>query len=211
MEIVGVVGDVKYTGLETEPEPAYYTPLTQNVWGAAYLVVRASMSPASLTPAIREQIWELDRDIPVANLATMDQLLAQSVAQPRFRTLLLGSFAALALALASVGVYGVISYSVTQRTHEIGIRMALGAQAVDVSKLVIREGMALGLVGVAIGLSASFALTRLIESLLFQVSTTDFSVFAGVATLLIAVSVVACWVPARRASRVDPMAALRCE
>ena len=210
-EIVGVVGDVKYSGLDAKPESAYYMPLTQDVWGAAYLVVRASLNPSSLTPAIREQIWELDKDIPIANLATMDQLLAESVAVQRFRTLLLGSFAVLALVLASVGVYGVISYSVTQRTHEIGIRIALGAQARDVSTLVIRQGMAVALIGVSIGLAGSFWLTRLMESMLFEVSATDQSIFAGVAALLIAVAVLACWIPARRASRVDPMAALRCE
>jgi len=211
MEIVGVVGDVKYSGLDAQPEPAYYLPLAQNVWGASYLVVRASLNPTSLVPALREQIWELDKDIPIANLATMDQLLSESVAVPRFRTLLLGIFAALALVLASAGTYGVISYSVTQRTHEIGIRMALGARARDVSKLVIRQGMILALIGVAIGLAASLALTRLMESLLFEVSTTDSATFAGVAALLSVVSVLACWIPARRASRVDPMAALRCE
>ena len=211
MEIVGVVGDLKYSGLDANPEPAYYTPLAQDAWRAAYLVVRAPMNPANLTPAIREQIWTLDKDMPIANVATMDRLLAKSVAQPRFRTLLLGIFAALALVLASVGTYGVISYSVTRRTHEIGIRMALGAQARDVSKLVIRQGMVFALIGVSIGLAGSFALTRLMQSLLFEVSTTDESIFAGVAALLIAVAVLACWIPARRAARVDPMAALRHE
>jgi putative ABC transport system permease protein len=211
MEIVGVVGDVKYSGLDAQSEPAYYVPLTQNVWGAAYLVIRASSNPASLTPAIREQIWELDKDIPIANLATMDQLLAKSVAQPRFRTLLLGVFAALALVLASVGIYGVISYSVTQRTHEIGIRMALGAQARDVTTLVIGQGMILALIGLALGLTASLALTRLMESLLFEVSTTDPATFAVVGGLLAGIALLACWIPARRAARVDPMVALRCE
>lgn len=210
-EIVGVVGDVKYSGLDAKPEPAYYMPLEQNVWGAAYLVVRTSLSPASLTPAIREQIWQLDKDIPIANLATMDQLLSNSVAQPRFRTLLLGIFAALALVLASIGIYGVISYSVTQRTHEIGIRMALGAQARDVSALVVRQAMALALIGVSIGLAGAFWLTRLLEGLLFEVSTTDQATFAGVSALLVTVALLACWIPARRASRVDPMVALRCE
>jgi len=211
MEIVGVVGDVKYSGLDLKPEPAYYMPLAQDAWRAAYLVVRTPLNPAGLAPAIREQIWALDKDIPIAKVATMDRLLAESVAQPRFRTLLLGIFAALALVLASVGIYGVISYSVTQRTHEIGIRMALGAQARDVSKLVIRDGVALALIGVTMGLAASLALTRLMESLLFEVSTTDQSIFAGVGALLVAVAVLACWIPARRASRVDPMVALRCE
>jgi putative ABC transport system permease protein len=211
MEIVGVVGDVKYSGLDAKPEPAYYVPLTQNAWRSAYLVARASLNPSSLLPELREQIWALDKDMPIAKVATMDQLLAESVAQPRFRTLLLGIFGALALVLASVGIYGVISYSVTQRTHEIGIRMALGAQARDVIKLVIKQGMAFTVVGVAIGLAASFALTRLMESLLFEVSTTDRATFACVAALLVAVAFLACWIPARRASRVDPMVALRYE
>jgi putative ABC transport system permease protein len=211
MGIVGVVGDVKYSGLDAKPEPAYYTPLSQNPWRSAYLVARASLNPSSLVPELREQIWALDKDMPIAKVATMDQLLAESVAQPRFRTLLLGIFGALALVLASVGIYGVISYSVTQRTHEIGIRRALGAQTRDVIKLVIRQGMAFTIVGVTIGLAASLALTRLMESLLFEVSTTDRATFAGVAALLVAVAFLACWIPARRASRVDPMVALRYE
>ena len=210
-EIVGVVGDVKYSGLEAQSEPAYYMPLTQNMWGSSYLVLRTQTDPGSLFPAIRQQIWELDKDIPIANLSTMDRLIAESVAVPRFRTFLLGVFGALALVLASVGTYGVISYSVTKRTHEIGIRMALGARGRDAMMLVIRQGVAVALVGVLIGLGGALALTRVMESLLFEVSTTDFSTFAGVAALLILVAVLACWIPARRASRVDPMSALRCE
>jgi putative ABC transport system permease protein len=141
----------------------------------------------------------------------MDQLISESIAQPRFRSLLLGIFAALALLLASIGTYGVISYSVTQRRHEIGIRMALGAKSRDVTALVIRRGMAIALTGVAIGLIGSFALTRLLEALLFEVSTTDQTTFVEVSALLIVVAFLACWIPARRASRVDPMSALRCE
>lgn len=210
-EIVGVVGDVKYSGLDAPVEPAYYQPLTQNFWGSSYLVVRGQANPNILVPAIREQIWALDKQIPIANLATMDSLLSESVAVPRFRTLLLGIFAFLALVLASVGTYGVISYTVTKRTHEIGIRMALGAQARDAMFLVIRQGMTVAVIGVATGLAGSLALTRLMKSLLFEVSTTDWSTFAGVAALLIGVAMLASWIPARRASRVDPMAALRCE
>jgi len=210
-EIVGVVGDVKYSGLDVEAEPAYYMPLTQNLWGSAYLAVRAQTDPISLFPAIRQQIWEVDKDIPIAVLSTMDELMAKSVAVPRFRTFLLGVFAALALALASVGTYGVISYLVTKRTREIGIRMALGARGRDAMMLVIRQGMAVALIGVAVGLAGSLALTHLMKSLLFEVSPTDFSTFAGVAALLIVVAVLACWIPARRASRVDPMTALRHE
>ncbi len=162
-------------------------------------------------PAIREQILALDKDMPIAKVATMDQLLSESVAQPRFRTLLLAIFAAIALVLASVGIYGVSSYSVTQRTHEIGIRMALGAQSGDVVKLVIRQGVELAAIGVAVGLAASFALTRLMEGLLFEVSATDRATFALVAALLVGVALLACWIPARRASIVDPMVALRSE
>jgi putative ABC transport system permease protein len=186
-------------------------PLTQNVWGAAYLLVRGQMNPTSLVPAIREQIWELDKDIPIADLNTMDELLAESIAVPRFRTTLFASFAALALVLAAVGIYGVISYSATQRTHEIGIRMALGARSRDVMMLVIRHGVVLALIGVAIGLAASFALTSLLESLLFEVSPTDKTTFGGVSVLLIGIAILACWIPARRASRLDPMVALRRE
>jgi len=211
MEIIGVVGDAKYSGLDSKPEPAYYTALEQNVWGSAYLVVRASSNPASLAGAIRKEIWELDGDIPIANLATMDQLISESIAQPRFRSLLIGIFAALALLLASIGTYGVISYSVTQRRHEIGIRMALGAKSRDVMALVIGRGMAIALTGVAIGVIGSFALTRLLESLLFEISTTDQTTFLEVSALLIVVALLACWIPARRASKVDPMTALRCE
>jgi len=210
-EIVGVVGDLKYSGLDAQPEPAYYMPLAQDVWGAAYLVVRGQTNAISLFPAIREQIWELDKDIPIANLSTMNQLLAESVAVPRFRTFLLGVFAALALALASVGTYGVISYSVTRRTHEIGIRMALGARGRDAMMLVIRQGVSVAILGVVAGIGGSLAITRLMKSLLFEVSTTDFWTFAGVAALLIVVAFMACWIPARRASRVDPMTALRHE
>ncbi len=211
MEIIGVVGDVKHSGLDAKPEPAYYMPLAQSAWRSTYLVVRGQMNPVNLLPAIREQIWELDKDIPIAKLATMDQLLVESVAVPRFRTLLLGVFAALALVLASVGTYGVVSYSVTRRTHEIGIRMALGAKGREVMALVIRQGMVLALLGVALGVAGSLALTRLMESLLFEVSTTDLATFGVVAALLIAVAFLACWIPARRASRVDPMTALRHE
>jgi putative ABC transport system permease protein len=211
MEIVGVVGDVKYTGLDAKPEPAYYLPLTQAAWRAVYLVVRASTNPLNLAPVLRQEIWALDKDLPVTKIATMEQLLAESIAQPRFRTLLLGIFAALALVLASVGIYGVISYTVTRRTHEIGIRLALGAQTSEILMLVIKQGMRLAIIGLTIGIAASLVLTRVMEKLLYEVSVTDKATFASVAGLLGLVALLACYVPARRAAKVDPMVALRYE
>jgi putative ABC transport system permease protein len=211
MEIVGVAGDLKYSGLSAKPEPAYYLPLAQNAWLSSYLVVRTMGSPMRLLPELREQIWTVDRDIPIAQVATMDQLMSESVAEPRFRSLLLGIFAGVALLLASVGVYGVISYSVMQRNHEIGIRLALGARASSVVALVLKQGAVLAGAGLAIGLVGAFALTRLMEEMLFEVSTTDQAIFVGVTALLGFVAVAACYIPARRASRVDPMDALRWE
>jgi predicted permease len=211
MEIVGVVGDIKYTGLDAKPEPAYYLPIAQVGWRDTYLAVRTSSNPITLAPALRQEIRALDKDLPVTNITTMEQLLAESVAQPRFRTLLLGIFAVVALILASVGIYGVISYTVTRRTNEIGIRMALGAQTSEILKLVIRQGMTLAVVGVGIGIAASLALTQVLEKLLYEVSVTDSATFAGVAGLLSLVALLACYIPARRATKVDPMIALRYE
>jgi len=213
--IVGVVGNVKYAGLEAEETPTLYVPYTTPGWVSwsrtMYLVVRTAGEPLGLSSALRQQIRALDADLPVANLKTMEQVIHESVTEPRFRTSLLGLFAAVALLLAVIGIYGVISYAVTERTHELGIRMALGAQTGDVLRLVIGQGMKLALVGVAIGLAASFALTRLMKSLLFGVSATDPLTFALIAMLLATVALLACYVPARRATQVDPMVALRCE
>jgi putative ABC transport system permease protein len=176
------------------------------------LVIRASSGdPMSLKKDLQQAIWEVDKDLPVSGADTVDHHLADLVAEPRLYTLLLGVFAGVALILASVGIYGVMSYSVTERTHEIGIRMALGAKHRDVLAFVVRQGLVLALIGVAIGLAVAFALTRVMSSLLYGVSATDPVTFLGISLLLTGVALAACFVPARRATKVDPMVALRYE
>jgi putative ABC transport system permease protein len=216
LTIAGVVEDVKHNGLDSETRPEMYVPYLQPLlpsWGVPpmFLVVRSESEPASLAAAVRGVVRELDRDQPIYGVATMGQLLSRSIAPRRFNMTLLAVFAALALALAGVGIYGVMSYAVTERTREIGIRMALGAQAGDALKLVIRQGMKLALVGVALGLMGAFALTRLMENLLFDVKATDRLTFIVISILMTSVALLACWIPARRATKVDPMVALRCE
>jgi predicted permease len=210
-EIVGVVGDVRYSGLSDADVPTIYTPFAQTPFMWNYLMIRTSVAPESLTNSVRQAVSAVDPALEAANLRTMEQLVSNSVAQPRLYTTLLGVFAALALVLAAVGIYGVIAYTVTQRTHEIGVRMALGARTGDVMKLVVRQGMALVLAGVTLGLLAAWALTRLLRQMLFEVSATDPGTFGAIALLLILVALLACWLPARRATRVDPLIALRYE
>ena len=176
-----------------------------------FLAVKAGGDPLGLVNAVRNEVWALDRDLPVSQIKTMDQLMSDAVAEPRAYTLLLGALGAIALLLAAVGIYGVMAYAVTQRTHEIGVRMALGAQSGAVLRLVVGAGMKLALLGMAIGLLAAFALTRLMSKLLFDVSATDPVTFALIALLLMGVALLACYLPARRATKVDPMTALRCE
>jgi putative ABC transport system permease protein len=213
-EIVGVVGDVKQYGLDQPTPMQTYEPYVQQppsslALASMTLIVRTAGAPADFTAAIRNAVLQIDKEQPLSNIRTLDQLLSTSIAQRRFTMLLLGVFAAVALVLAAVGIYGVLSYVVTQRTHEIGIRMALGAAQRDVLKLVVGRGMLLTLLGVATGLAAAFALTRLMTTLLFGVSTTDPLTFSLISLLLITVALLACWIPARRATKVDPLTALR--
>jgi len=214
MEVVGVVGDIKYSGLDATPEMVLYEPYTQSAWSSMYLVVRTSSNlnnPATLASAVQNAVWSLDKDLPVAHVRTMEQLLSESVAQPRFHTVLLEVFALVALTLAAVGIYGVLAYSVSQRRNEIGIRMALGAKPGDVLWLVVGQGALLTLIGVAIGVTGALALTRFLSTLLYEVRATDPATFVLVALLLAFVALLACYIPARRAMRVDPMKALRYE
>jgi putative ABC transport system permease protein len=210
-EIVGIVGDVKQYGLDQATPMQTYEPYTQQTYSSMTLVARTAGDPAKLTAAIRNAVLQLDKEQPIANIRTLDEILSTSVAQQRFSTLLLGIFAAVAMLLAAVGIYGVLSYAVTQRTHEIGIRVALGAARSDVLRLVVGAGMRLTLLGVGAGLAAAFALTRLMSTLLFDVSATDPMTFGLIALLIVTVALLACWVPARRATKVDPMVALRIE
>ena len=175
------------------------------------LTIRTTGDPMHLSLAVQQQVREIDKDLPVSQIRTMEQWMADSTSQARFNTLLLATFAGVALLLAVVGIYGVMAYSVTQRTREFGIRMALGAQIADVLRLVTREGFSLALVGVALGLVLSLAMTQLLRSLLFQVSALDPWVFGGVAAMLSIVALAACLIPARRATHVDPIVALRYE
>jgi putative ABC transport system permease protein len=211
LSIVGIAGDVHDTALESEPRPCVYMPYSQFPSSGMTLVVRAAFDPRLLTSAIRDEVWAIDKDQPVTDVKTMGQYIADSAATRRFNALLLSVFATLALVLASIGIYGVMSYSVSQRVHEIGIRLALGAQPLEVVKLVVGGAMAPVLAGVAIGLAGALALTRVMTSLLYGVSATDLTTFVVVSVLLIAVAAMASYIPSRRATKVDPMIALRCE
>jgi len=218
--VVGVIKDVKQNDWASRPDNEYYVPFLQSKgfldgahpWVSYMtLVVRTAGEPLALSRAVQSTVWSIDRNLPLASVKTLEQVIAASVWQPRFNLLLVGLFAGLALVLAAVGIYGVMAYSVTERTHEIGIRMALGAKQADVLRLVVREGMALAAIGGAIGLAGAFALTRLLGSLLYQVNATDPAIFAAVPCLFAVVAFLASYIPARRATRVDPMIALRWE
>jgi len=210
-EIVGVVGDIRNRTLNTPPKPAYYLPQSQIPFNQMTVVVKTTTEPHSLVSAVTKEVAAVDKDLPLFNVKTMDEYLSASVATPRFNTTLISIFALVALILTIVGLYGVMSYSVAQRTNEIGIRLALGAQTRDVILLIVKQGLRLILVGLAFGLLGAFALTRVIANLLFGVTAKDPVTFVAVAFVLGVVGLVACYIPALRATRVDPMEALRCE
>ncbi|MGB7435838.1 MAG: ABC transporter permease [Candidatus Acidiferrum sp.] len=210
-EIIGIVGDVHLSDLASAPSPLAYWPYPEIRYPSMTVLVRAATPPLALVVPIRQILAQLDKDQPMAKIATMDQLVGDSVARSRFTTLLLSCFAGLALVLACIGIYGVMAYTVAQRTREIGIRMALGAQRVDVLRLVVGQGFRLAAIGVIFGVGAALALARLMTTLLYGVSAADPLTFVGVAVLLACVAVLACYIPARRAMRVDPTVALRYE
>jgi putative ABC transport system permease protein len=211
-EVVGVVRDVRQFDLAAEPKPQMYFTYTQaGIFLPRHLVVGTEGDPLAVAGAVRKAVWEVDGEQPVSDISTMKDVLSESLARERFSMLLFGIFAGLALVLAAVGLYGVMSYTVAQRTREIGLRMALGAQRRDVLRLVVGQGLKLVLAGVALGLVASFALTRLMKSLLYGVSATDPATLAVISLVLVAVAALASYIPARRATRVDPLIALRYE
>lgn len=221
MTVIGVVKDPMLHDWTGKPYPELYVAAFQDAGflgnavpaRANYLtlVVRTASDPAAIASSVKSAIWSLDANLPITSVLTMDDVVAQANAQPRFEMLLLSVFAGVALLLAAVGIYGVMSYTVARRTHEIGIRISLGAARADVLLMVIRQGLILALVGSAVGIVTALILARLMTKLLYGVAPTDPVTFAGVAALLIAVALVACWVPARRATRIDPVSAMRCE
>jgi putative ABC transport system permease protein len=209
--IIGVVADVTNNDVDEWPDPTVYQPYSQNPRLTMNLVIRGSQDPTRIASAVRNEVQALDPNLPVSNIKTVGEMFDERISPKRLMTYILAVFGLIALLLASVGIYGVMSYAVTQRTQEIGVRMALGAQALDVLKLVIKNGMTMAFVGVAIGLAGAYALTRLLANLLFKVTPTDLVTFAGVTIALIVVALFACYIPARRATKVDPLVALRYE
>jgi putative ABC transport system permease protein len=212
LQIVGVVGDVRHAALEAAPRPEIYQPLGQEQWPSMFMVVRSARpDPGNLISGAQNAVWSVDKNVALANVRTMQDMIANSLARRKFAMLLLAIFAGLAVLLAAIGLYGVMSFSVAQRTREIGIRVALGAQRREVFRLVINQGMVFVGSGVAAGLVGAAGLTRLMSALLFGVSPTDVGTFSSVAFLLACIALLACWIPARRATRVDPVIALRTE
>ena len=211
ISVGGLVADMRRDGLTKNPVSQAFLPLTQDPARGMDLVVRAASDPVKLAAALRSAVGSVDRTAPVFNVSTLDEQLHEQTAPMRFETTLLGAFAALSSLLAAIGIYGILHYSVAQRTHEIGVRMALGAKRTDVLKLIIGQGFRLTLSGVGIGLVGALALTRFLSSLLYGVQSTDPMTYVIVSLTLAAVALPACYIPARRATKVDPMVALRYE
>jgi putative ABC transport system permease protein len=210
LEIVGITRDVKHE-LNLAVTPEYYLPHAQDSWNSMVLVARTKVEPGTMTAPIKQQVWAIDKDQPVFDVRTMQEVRSISVALYTFSSVMVGIFAGVALLLAAIGIYGVMAFAVTQRTHEIGIRMALGARAGDVLKMVVKQGMMLALIGVAVGLAGAWALTRFMEKLLVGVQPTDLLTFSAVSFCLLVAALLACYLPARRATKVDPLMALRYE
>jgi putative ABC transport system permease protein len=210
-QIVGMVADTRDVTLRAEPRPQVYLPLLRNTEASLHLFVRTSADPLALAADLRKAVWAIDKDEPVSHVQSMTEVIAQSVAEPRFRTWLLGVFAAAGLTLTLVGIYGVVSYMAGQRTREIGIRVALGAQRGNVLRLVLGQGVRLAMAGAIAGVVGSLALTRLLKGQLFGIKPTDPATLIGAAVLMLLVALAACYAPARRATRVDPLVALRHE
>jgi putative ABC transport system permease protein len=211
LTVAGVVNNVRQTEI-SEQKYEIYVPYAQErrvFMAPRDLVVSTKADAASVVGAVRQAVWSVDKDQPISNVQTMDQVVAASISKERFETLLLGLFAGLALLLACVGLYGVISYAVVQRTHEIGVRMALGAKPVDVLRLVIRQGMGLTVIGLMVGVAVGSVVTRVLSDMLYGVGTRDPLTFVGAPLLLLVVAFLACYIPARRATRIDPLVALR--
>jgi putative ABC transport system permease protein len=211
MMIVGVIADVKLNGLDKEPYPEMFWAMAQAPSASVWLVIRTSTDPLAHASAVRQTVRHLDSDLPILELDSMEGVIADSLWRPRFSALLIGLFALLALVLAAAGIYGVTSYSVSQRTHEVGLRMALGADRRRILAMIIGQGLKLTLAGVLIGTAASLALARLVASQLYSISAYDPLTLMGVSFFLVIVAMLACYLPARRATKVDPMVALRAE
>jgi putative ABC transport system permease protein len=211
MTVVGVVGDVRNTALNQDPVAATYISAAYRQLPLMDVVVRTDGNPNAAIAGVRQKLRELDSDLPMASVRSMQEWISTSAAQPRLNSALLEVFSVVALLIAAIGIYGVLSYSVNQRTREIGVRVALGAQRGDVVRLVAREGMMIALAGIGAGLVAAFAISRVIASLLYGIQAHDLTTFAGVAVVLLFVAAIACYVPAIRATRIDPIVALRYE